>query len=137
MSMLPMLIKPLLKSEIDRRINQYISLFAGELDHRPLLLKLDVHITDIRIDIGTSSPFGGKEEQVKTEHVNGYSWTETTGDGNHRSFLNNPDHVSLENLNLSGSARISGIHFEKQVMGMGVKLKGVSFDFQITGNLMY
>ena len=137
MSMLPMLVKPLLKSEIDRRINQYIALFAGELDHRPLLLKLNVAVTEIRIDIATSSPFGEKEEQIKTEHINGYSWTETIGDGNHRSFLNNPDHVSLEDLALSGSARISGIRFEKQVMGMGVKLKGVSFRFQVTGSLMY
>ncbi|MCI5798866.1 MAG: hypothetical protein PUK77_00820 [bacterium] len=137
MSMLPMFIKPLLKTEIDRRVNQYIALFAGELDHRPLLLKLDVAIEDIRIDIATSSPFGGKEEQVRTEHLNSYTWTETTGDGNHRSFLNNPDRVALEDLNLSGTARINGIHFEKQVMGMGVKLKDVSFRFRITGSLMY
>ena len=100
-------------------------------------MKLNVAVTEIRIDIATSSPFGEKEEQIKTEHINGYSWTETTGDGNHRSFLNNPDHVSLEDLALSGSARISGIRFEKQVMGMGVKLKGVSFRFQVTGSLMY
>ena len=123
MSMLPMFIKPLLKTEIDRRVNQYIALFAGELDHR--------------IDIATSSPFGGKEEQVRTEHINSYTWTETTGDGNHRSFLNNPDRVALEDLNLSGTARINGIHFEKQVMGMGVKLKDVSFRFRISGSLMY
>ena len=54
-----------------------------------------------------------------------------------RSFLNNPDRVALEDLNLSGAARINGIHFEKQVMGMGVKLKDVSFRFRISGSLMY
>ncbi len=137
MSMLPLLVKPLIKAEIDKRIHHCIALLAGELNHRPLTLKLNVDISDILLSFTTVSPFGRAEEEVKTDHHNGYSWTETTGNGKPGSILNNPGRASLEDFCCSGTVHLGGIQFEKQIMGMTVKLNALSFRFRFTGSLMY
>lgn len=137
MSMIPLLVKPLIKTEIDKQINRCIAMLAGELDHRSLMLKLNVDITDLVLTLATSSPFGLSEENVRTEHHNGYSWTETTGDGKKESFLNAPGHVSLEDFLCSGTLRLNDLHLEQQVLGMRIRLTGLSFRFQLTGTLAY
>ena len=66
MSMIPLLVKPLIKTEIDKQINRCIAMLAGELDHRSLMLKLIVDISDLVLTLATSSPFWLSEENVRT-----------------------------------------------------------------------
>ncbi len=132
MSMLGSIIKTFLKSEIDSNVKKYISVLSGELDHKDLKLDLNVKLSDIEVKFTGTGLLANKEEKVNTEHVNTYTYTENTGDGNHRSVLNNPDHFSL-NLNLQGDNTLNGLKFSKEFMGMGVKILSVSYKFDIRG----
>jgi len=137
MSMLSPVIKMFLKSEIDTQINKYITALTGELDNRNLKLDLNVKISDIELKfIGTGKLKSNSEEVLKAEHVKSYSYAKNTGGGNLRSILNNPENASLE-LNLTGKNTLSGIKFEKEFMGMGIKINSASFRFEITGKAEY
>lgn len=132
MSMLGSIIKTFLKSEIDSNVKKYISVLSGELDHKDLKLDLNVKLSDIEVKFTGTGLLANKEEKVNTEHVNTYTYTENTGDGNHRSVLNNPDHFTL-NLNLQGDNTLNGLKFSREFMGMGVKILSVSYKFDIRG----
>ena len=137
MSMLAPVIKMFLKSEINSQVEKAVALLTGELDNRDLKLNLNVKISDIEIVFaGMGKLQGSKDETLKAEHIKSWEYSENTGAGNARSFLNNPDKASLE-LNLSGKTTLSGLKFQKEFMGMGVQLKSASFRFEITGNAEY
>lgn len=135
--MLSPVIKMFLKSEINSQIGKALTLLTGELDNRDLKLNLNVKLSDIELVFaGTGKLQSSKDETLKTEHVNSWSYSENTGSGNAKSFLNNPDNASLE-IDFSGKTSLSGIKFQKEFMGMGVKIKSVSFRFEITGTAEY
>lgn len=135
--MLAPVIKMFLKSEINSQVEKAVALLTGELDNRNLKLDLNVKISDIEIVFaGLGKLQSEKDETLKAEHIKSWEYSENTGAGNARSFLNNPDNASLE-LNLSGKTTLSGLKFQQEFMGMGVKIKSASFRFEITGKAEY
>lgn len=135
--MLAPVIKMYLKSEINSQVEKAVALLTGELDNRDLKLDLNVKLSDIEIVFaGTGKLLTEKDETLKAEHIKSWEYSENTGAGNARSFLNNPDNASLE-LNLSGKTTLSGLKFQQEFMGMGVKIKSASFRFEITGKAEY
>ena len=135
--MLAPVIKMFLKSEINSQVEKAVALLTGELDNRDLKLDLNVKLSDIEIVFaGLGKLQSDKDETLKAEHIKSWEYSENTGAGNARSFLNNPDNASLE-LNLSGKTTLSGLKFQQEFMGMGVKIKSASFRFEITGKAEY
>ena len=135
--MLAPVIKMYLKSEINSQVEKAVALLTGELDNRDLKLDLNVKLSDIEIVFaGMGKLLTDKDETLKAEHIKSWEYSENTGAGNARSFLNNPDNASLE-LNLSGKTTLSGLKFQQEFMGMGVKIKSASFRFEITGKAEY
>ena len=137
MSMISPVIKMFLKSKINDHIEKAISKLTGELDNRNLKMNLDVKLSDIEIVFaGTGKLQSSNDETLKTDHIKSWNYTQNTGAGNPGNLLNNPDNASLE-LNLSGKTNLSGVKFQKEFMGMGIQIKSVAFQFEISGNIEY
>ena len=135
--MLAPVIKMFLKSEINSQVEKAVAMLTGELDCRDLKLDLNVKLSDIEIVFaGTGKLQSSKDETLKAEHIKSWEYSENTGAGNPKSFLNHPDKASLE-LKLSGKTALSGLKFQKEFMGMGVRIKSASFRFEISGSAEY